>query len=74
MNQYKRFQSPLHNFKPVGERKKRTTGMDMCSCGAFHCDEMMMSNPFYLRKRNDRARNKLCIACGKNPCKCKRKK
>lgn len=57
-------------MKPKKPRKPRTTGMDMCTCYAFHCDPMSMSRKFQ-DKINKRLRAGLCGACGHNPCECK---
>ena len=55
------------------QRKMRTSGKDMCTCGLLNCDSMhsMMDTP-YIRKLKKRQEAKVCIGCGKTPCKCKR--
>jgi len=56
------------------KRKMRTAGKDMCSCGLLNCDSMHASiNSPYIRKLRIRHKAKVCIACGKKPCECKRK-
>jgi hypothetical protein len=53
------------------KRKKRKTSVDLCTgCFAFNCDPMTMSAKFRA-KVNRRLEAKVCVACGKNPCKCK---
>lgn len=56
------------------QRKMRTTGKDLCSCGLLNCDSIHDSlNTPYIRKLRKRQKEKVCIACGKKECKCKRK-
>ena len=53
------------------KRKKRTTSINMCSCGDLHCDSMHKSiAKNKLRKRIELG---LCMACGHKECKCKHK-
>lgn len=56
------------------QRKMRTAGKDLCSCGLLNCDSMhsMMNTP-YIRKLEKRKKAKVCIACGQKECRCKRK-
>ena len=56
------------------QRKMRTSGKDMCSCGLLNCDSMhSFCNTPYIRKLKKRQEAKVCIACGQKECKCKRK-
>jgi len=56
------------------QRKMRTAGEDMCSCGLLHCDSMHEAiNSPYIRKLRKRQKEKVCIGCGKKECQCKRK-
>jgi hypothetical protein len=45
----------------------------MCSCGYANCDPAhgWLNTP-YIRKLEKRKRAKVCIACGKKECACKR--
>lgn len=52
-------------------RKKRTSGYNLCDCCySYQCNPLMMSKKFKM-KIEKRKKNDLCVACGKNPCKCK---
>lgn len=70
--------SKHYHWHPKKGRKPRSVkadgihmGMDMCPhCIAFNCDPSSMSRKF-LDKIDKRMKNKLCPACGKNPCQCK---
>ncbi len=63
------------------DRKRRTTGQDMCSCFRFGCDPFGAS-PLFREKIDRRHKKGLCGACGAKPklrygnmvCKCKNKK
>jgi len=56
------------------QRKMRTSGKDMCSCGLLNCDSMhSFCDTPYIRKLRKRKEAKVCIACGQKECKCKRK-
>ena len=56
-------------------KSKRKSSRDMCSCCYWaSCDPAHgFVNTAYVRKRNYRLKNNLCVACGKNPCGCKRR-
>jgi hypothetical protein len=57
------------------KRKPRTKSLDMCNgCYYVNCDSLhgMCRTP-YIKKRDYRLANNLCVGCGKNPCKCKTK-
>lgn len=56
-------------------KSRRVTSSDMCPCCYYaNCDPIhRMANSPYIRKRDYRLKNNLCVACGKNPCKCKRR-
>lgn len=62
-------------MKPRKARRK--TSQDMCPvCYWINCDPshgFAYKDRAYVRKRNYRLRNNLCVACGKNPCGCKRR-
>lgn len=60
-------------MKPRKARRK--TSQDMCPfCYWASCDPSHgFVNTAYVRKRNYRLQNNLCVACGKNPCGCKRR-
>jgi hypothetical protein len=53
-------------YKKTGERSQ-----NMCTgCFSFHCDPMMDS-PLWALKKHKRHSKGQCVACGKKPCKCK---
>lgn len=56
-------------------KAKRKTSSDMCPCCYWaNCDPIHgFTETPYVRKRNYRLQNNLCVACGKNPCGCKRR-
>jgi hypothetical protein len=60
----------------VRKNKPRHEGnLDLCPCCYYlHCDSShgFLNTPF-IKKRNYRLENNLCVSCGKNPCKCKRR-
>jgi hypothetical protein len=55
------------------KRKPRTKGYDLCTCGNANCDPFAHSNPHFIRKREKRFKEKLCLGCGKSPCNCRSK-
>lgn len=53
----------------------RTKSSNMCPyCFYANCDSNhgWVKTP-YIKKRDYRLKNNLCVGCGKNPCKCKRR-
>lgn len=61
---------------PRRTRKPRTKSKDMCPhCFTLDCNPCSRSlNSPVERKINYRLKNNLCVSCGYNPCKCKRRK
>jgi len=56
-------------------KSKRTKSKNMCFCCYYaNCDPAHgFVQTFYIKKRNFRLKNNLCVSCGKNPCGCKRR-
>ena len=70
----------LHTlYDDLGKHKPRkglrTKSRDMCPCCYYaNCDNShAWLNTPYIRKRAERLAKNLCVACGRNPCKCKRR-
>lgn len=55
-------------------RKPRTTGKDLDFDGAHQFGQPIYSDSPAVKKLSKRLKEKLCLGCGKKPCKCKNKK